>query len=216
MHQPVRDRQHAEYLGDAIVHVIGLVAAVIAVPALLTFTAFQRDDPGALVATGIYGATLLAMILCSALYNMSRRSEWQPLLRRLDHAAIYFKIAGTYTAFALLAGEGRGLLAVLWTAAIAGTCLRVLAPGRLRALAIGLYLAMGWIAVIAGWPLMSALPGLVLGLIVTGGLIYTVGVFIYLSPRLPFRKAIWHSFVLTATGVFYVAVLLQVGQPPEG
>lgn len=196
----------AERVSDGVVHVVGLAAALTAVPLLVIRTSALNDQTMT-VATSIYGATLVAMILCSALYNMVRPGVWTGLLRRLDHSAIYFKIAGTYTPFTVLSGgHGGYLLAGLWTAALAGTGLRVWAHQRVRWLAVGLYLAMGWVGAIAGWSLFAQMPGHVLALIVAGGLLYTVGFAFYLAKRLPFHNTIWHLFVLVASACFFAAV----------
>lgn len=205
-----REESRAERLADATVHVIGIVAAGVAVPVLLVLTALLRGDAAAMIATGIYGLTLILMILCSALYNMVTRPDWKPLLRRFDHSAIYFKIAGTYTPFAVMSGQGLALLAGLWAAALAGSCLRVFAPDRMRLLAYGLYLAMGWAGLVAGRPLLAELSEAVLFLIVLGGCLYTGGIVFHLWRRMLFQNAVWHVFVLVASAVFYLAVLLHV------
>lgn len=202
----------AELRSDAVVHVLGMGLAVVAVPVLLVLTAMWRGDAAALIGVSIYGATLIAMIVCSALYNMATEPRRKAILRRFDHSAIYFKIAGTYTPLSLLSGgQGPALLITLWVAAVAGSCLRVLAPNRLRWVAFGLYLAMGWAGLVLGRPLLAVLSTEVLTLVVTGGCIYSVGTLFYLS-KMRFQKAVWHVFVLVATMVFYAAVLVHVRQ----
>lgn len=210
----VRDGySRAERLSDAVMHVSGLTAAMLAVPVLVTLTVVLRGDATAVVATSIYGATLIAMILCSALYHMVPQGSWTLVLRRLDHAAIYLKIAGTYTPFTLLAGGQGYLLAGLWGAAAAGTGLKMVSPERFRWLALALYLGMGWVGVVAGWSVFATVSAPVLVLIVIGGLIYTAGVGFFLYERLPFHNTIWHGFVLVASMVFYAAVTLHVLAP---
>lgn len=206
--QPPRSGpSRAESLSDAAVHLAGLAAAVVAVPLLVARAVDGRGDASAILGTSVYGATLIAMILCSALYNMVPSGAWTQLLRRLDHSAIYFKIAGTYTAFTLLSdGHGMVLLAGLWAAALIGTALRVLAHDRTRNVAIGLYVAMGWAGVFAGWSLFAQMSPEVLALIVVGGLLYTGGMTFYLLERLPFHTTIWHLFVLAASVAFFAAV----------
>lgn len=191
-------------------HVSGLTAAVLAVPVLVTLTVVLRGDATAVVGTAIYGVTLIAMILCSALYHMVPQGSWTRVLRRLDHSAIYLKIAGTYTPFTLLAGGQGYLLAGLWGAAAAGAGLKIVSPERFRWAALALYLGMGWVGAIAGWGVFSTVSTPVLVLIVIGGLIYTVGVFFFLFERLPFHNTIWHGFVLVASMVFYAAVTMHV------
>lgn len=208
-----RPYSRAERLSDASVHVIGLVAALMAVPVLVTLAAVLRGDVPAVAATVIYGLTLIAMLGFSALYHMGYRHRARGLYMRLDYGAIYFKVAGTYTPFVLLSGgQGWVLLTGLWGAAIAGTGLRALAPDRFRWLALSLYLGMGWAGLVAGWTLLASLSWPVLILMIVGGVIYTVGVAFFLSHRLPFHTTIWHAFVLAASGVFFAAVVVHLVQ----
>ncbi len=203
----------AERRSDAVVHVAGLAAVAVAVPALIGLTLWQGGGPREVLGVGIYGATLLAMILFSALYNMSRSPRWQGLLRRLDHSAIYAKIAGTYTPFTLTAGGHSGyLLAGLWTAALAGIGLKAISPARLRWVALALYLGMGWAGILAGGGFVGELSPAVLRLILIGGGLYTLGVAFFLFERLPFHYTIWHVLVLVASLVFYAAVTVHVVQ----
>lgn len=200
----------AEYISDAVVHVAGLSLAVFAVPVLIVVTVLVRGDAPSIVGTSIYGVVLILMLLSSALYNMIVRPDWSGILKRLDHSAIYMKIAGTYTPFTLISGQGAGLTIGLWAAALAGVALKVFAPYRFRWVGLTLYLAMGWAGVVAGQALMSALPTPVVILMITGGALYTLGVAFYLCERLPFHNTIWHVFVLIASLVFYAAVTVQV------
>lgn len=199
-----------ELVSDGVVHVLGLTAALASVPVLITLTAFLRGDAPAIAGTAIYGATLIAMLLCSALYNMIRAERWQGLLWRLDHSAIYFKIAGTYTAFVMLTGTGLLLAVILWLAALSGAGLKVLAPHRFRWLGFALYLGMGWAGLVLGWPLFQAMSTPVVALIAVGGMTYTLGTLFYLMGRLPFHNTLWHVFVLAASVVFFAAVTTHV------
>lgn len=210
MLQPRTLYSPAERLSDAVVHVAGLVVVAGAVPVLIVLAAMLRGDAASVVGTSVYGATLVAMILCSALYNMISRPGWTWLLRRLDHSAIYLKIAGTYTPFALISGQGWLLTGVLWVAALVGVTLKAISPARFRVAALALYLGMGWAGFLAGGDLLAALPGAVVALMVVGGVLYTAGVVFYLWERLPFHYTIWHVFVLAASMVFYAAVVVQV------
>lgn len=207
---PRNDYSRAERLSDAAVHLGGLVLAVGAVPVLIVVTVLLRPEVTAVAGVTIYGVALLGMIGASAAYNLSVREAWRRVLQRVDHAAIYLKIAGTYTPFALVTGQGIALTLGIWGGALAGVALRVLAPGRWRGLAVGLCLALGWAGVLGGGAMLAALPGPVIGLMIGGGLLYTAGVAFYLWDRLPFHYTIWHVFVLVASGLFYGAVLALV------
>jgi hemolysin III len=201
----------AERLSDAAVHAIGLALAAMAVPALIWLAATRRGDAGTLAAVAVYCVCLLAMLTCSAVYNVGAGGRWTPVWRRLDHSAIYLKIAGTYTPLVALSGVAAGpLLVGLWTAALGGTSLKVLAPGRWRRVGLTLYLAMGWVGVLAGGEVIAALAPASAELVKAGGLLYTAGVVFYLWERLPFHTAIWHGFVLLATALLYAAIAVEV------
>ena len=209
-HKDARVYSRAEYLSDAAVHVAGLSLAVLAVPALLVTAAVVRGDAPSLVGTSVYGIALILMLACSALFNMVRRPEWSWLLRRLDHSAIYMKIAGTFTPFTLMSGQGLALTFGLWSAAAVGVALKVADPQRFRWPGLALYLGMGWGGAVIGSSMFAALPGPALSLIVAGGLLYTLGVVFYLWDRLPFHNTIWHIFVLVASAAFYGAVAVLI------
>lgn len=200
-----------ERLSDAVVHVTGLAAVAVGVPVLVVLALVFRGDGAAIVGISVYGAALFAMIGFSALYHMVHHPAWTPIFRRLDHSAIYWKIAGTYTPFTLLSGgHGAGLVAGLWAAAMAGTGLRMLAPHRFRTVNLALYPAMGWAGAVAGWSLFATLSPVVLGLVIAGGVLYSVGMAFHLWRSLPYHNTIWHVFVLVASMLFFAAVSLHV------
>ncbi|MCC5987965.1 MAG: hemolysin III family protein [Pararhodobacter sp.] len=199
-----------EFLSDAVVHVTGLTLVLMALPVLIVITGLFRGDLHSMFGVGVYSAALLAMLSFSALCNMGAGTARAWLYRRLDHAAIYVKIAGTYTPFTLLTGQGMALTLGLWGAALAGVVLKLISPEKLRWLALALYLGMGWAGVVAGQALLAALPMPVLVLMMLGGGLYTLGVVFYLWTTLPYHNTIWHVFVLVASLVFYAAVMVQV------
>jgi hemolysin III len=203
----------AERFSDAVVHITGLTVALMAVPVLVTLAIVLRGDAPAVVSTTLYGVALVAMLLCSALYNMAGHPKWRALFRHFDHTAIFIKIAATYTPFILLSGgQGAWLLPGLWGAAFLGSGMRMMAPDRLQLLAVGIALAMGWAGLFAGDAFFAGLSTQVVVLIVTGGLLYTVGVGFFLWDRLPFHNTIWHVFVLAASIAFYAAVMVHLVQ----
>ncbi len=206
----------AETRADAVVHVAGLGAAVLAVPLLLGAALVRAIEGGGLqvfAAFLIYGLAFLAMIGASALYNLLSGSHRAALLRRLDHSAIYLKIAGTYTPFTLIPGQGLWLVAGLWGAALTGVVLKLISPDRFRAVGLALYLGMGWVGVALLPQMLATLPGASVALIVAGGLTYTLGVVFYLWSRLPYHYVIWHVFVLVASFAFYAAAWVLVLSP---
>lgn len=201
----------AERMSDGVVHVVGLGAALIAVPILIAMTFYYRAHPEAVMGASVYGATLVIMLSFSALYNMIENDEWSETLRRLDHSGIYVKIAGTYTPFVLLSGApATGLLIGLWSSATLGTVLKMMDPVRFRWFGLALYVAMGWAAVWAGHSMLAELPQTVLILMIAGGIVYTAGIAFYLLDWLPYHNTIWHIFVLTGSILFFAAVALRI------
>ena len=208
---PPRDGySRAERRSDAVVHLAGLALLPVLLPLLIWLTLDSRGEPEALWGVAIYAGALAAMLGASALWHMRRGSGLDWLWRRLDHAAIYVKIAGTYTPFTLITGQGLALMAGLWGAAVLGVALKLVSPERFRWLALALYLGMGWAGVVAGQALMAALPMGTLALMLAGGITYTVGVAFYLWRGLPYHITIWHGFVLVASLLFYAAVVALV------
>jgi hemolysin III len=197
-----------DQMADRVVHVVGIGLGTAAAIALVVVTAID-GEAGDLVPILIYAIGLVAMLGCSAAYNVfntSLRREW---LRRFDHAAIFAMIAGTYTPFTTrLAGDwASGLTAAIWAVAATGIVLKLLRPRHIEAISIVLYLALGWIGLVAVGPFRSALDARTLALLTLGGVIYTAGVVFHLWRRLPYQNAIWHGFVLVAASVHYVAVI---------
>jgi hemolysin III len=204
-----REPSRRELIADAVVHVLGLVAGFAGAIVLLALGAVWGDALD-VVALLIYAAGLLAMLVCSALYNLARGSGRRALLRRFDHAAIFAMIAGTYTPFTTLRLEGGwayGLTAAVWAIALSGMVLKLWKPHVVEKASVPLYLALGWIIVIALNPLIGALELSTLILLAVGGLLYTAGVVFHVWERLPYHNAAWHGFVLAAAAVHYVAIL---------
>jgi hemolysin III len=150
------------------------------------------------------------MLGCSGLYNIAGEGPRKALLRRLDHAAIFGMIAGTYTPIGLLAlggAWGWGVLVVVWAGAAGGAAFKLVAPGRFGRASIAAYLLLGWAGLAALDPLLAALPPRDLALLAGGGLLYSLGVAVHLSTRLPYHTAIWHALVLAAAACHYAVVL---------
>ncbi len=201
----------AERLSDAAVHVAGILLSLMAAPVLVTLAAVWLHDRGLVIAASVYGLSLIAMLCCSALYHMTPAPEWKDHLRRLDQSAIYLKIAGTYTPFAVMSGpQAMPFLAGLWAAAAAGVSIKLIAPRQLFGLTVALYLAMGWAAVVVGGPILERMTPEGFRLVVLGGGLYTVGVLFLIWERLPFHNTIWHVFVLTASLLLYAALLIEM------
>jgi hemolysin III len=197
-----------DLIADRVVHAVGIGLGLVAAIVLVLVTV-NDGGSGDLLPVLIYTTGLLAMLGCSAAYNVfhtSNRREW---LRRFDHAAIFIMIAGTYTPFTTRLSEGwaLGLTAAIWAVAAMGIVLKLWQPRRIETISIALYLALGWIGLAAVAPFRAALDARTLSLLALGGIVYTAGVVFHLWRRLPYQNAIWHGFVLVAASVHYVAVV---------
>jgi hemolysin III len=206
-----REQSRGEEIANTVCHATALVAAVAALPTLLLAAARHgtgRDIAGA----SVFGATMVLVYLSSTLYHAIAHPRAKPLLRRVDHGAIYLLIAGTYTPFTLgvLGGPwGWALFGLVWTLAVVGVTLKAFDWMSYPVASTVLYLAMGWSALLALRPLLErvATPGLVL--LAAGGAAYTLGVvFFALDSRLRYGHFVWHLFVVAGTACHYVAVLL--------
>lgn len=204
----------AERIADGAVHALGVLLALTAVPVLITLTAVFDGSARLVAAVSVYGVAMVAMFGASAAYHLIPFPAWREPLRRIDHAAIYIKIAATQTPFAVFVGGPRGgwVLAAIWTAAALGAAAKVLALSRYGLASTLLYLAMGWAGLALIWPggQSEALAPVTMILVAAGGALYTIGVAFLMLERLPFHNAVWHGFVLSATFVFYAAVLTEV------
>lgn len=205
-----REQTHAEEIANSISHGVGCVAALASVPVLVMVT-HKLGSTINLVAACVFAATMVLMYFTSAFYHVLPAGRVKQVARKLDHAAIYLLIAGTYTPFTLgvLNGAwGWTIFGLIWSIAIFG--LLLMAFDRLNNpwLSNGLYLAMGWLVLIAIVPLISRmqLPGLLW--LVSGGLAYSLGVAFYATDaKLRFGHFIWHLFVLAGTVCHFFAVL---------
>ncbi len=200
--------ERRELLADVAVHALGLALGAAGVVAMLAVVA-QSSADGQVLPITVYLVGLLAMLGCSALYNVWRSCRWRDWLRRFDHAAIFIMIAGTYTPLGLRlpSGWALGLTAGVWTAALAGVAAKLFQPRRAETLSVALYLALGWVGVIAAEPLLASLDRTTLVLLLAGGVVYSVGVVFHLAARLPYARALWHGFVLVAAAIHYAAIV---------
>jgi hemolysin III len=206
------ERLSRELLADGVVHALGLALGIVGAAALVGLAVFY-GNPVLMAPLLVYAAGLVAMLGCSAAYNLLRSSRRRDWLRRFDHAAIFAMIAGTYTPFTILGLQGgwsSGLTVAIWSVAAIGIALKLWQPRRIEAISVALYLGLGWIGLIALHPFMVAFDTATLALLATGGILYSVGVVFHLWRWLPFHNAIWHGFVLVAAGLHYCAILTVI------
>ena len=199
----------AELIADGVVHIVGLAFGLVAATALIVLTGVF-GTVSEIVSVSVYATGLLAMLGFSAAYNLWPVSNWKWLLRRFDHSAIYLLIAATYTPIVMQIPNTLFVVLMLvgiWSVALAGVAIKLMLPGRFDRLAVALYLALGWSALMAYDTIVGSLPKLPLVFITIGGVLYTLGVIFHAWQRLRFQNAIWHGFVLLGAACHYTAVL---------
>lgn len=199
-------------VASSVIHGIG-IALSIAGLVLLVITAADGGGPRAVAASAVFGASLILLYTVSTLYHAIPQPAVKGALRTFDHIAIFLLIAGTYTPFTLVALHGAwgwGLFASIWTLAALGIALEVGLLKHNRRLAALLYVAMGWVGLVAFGPLSEALSDGGMVLLLAGGAAYTLGVPFYLWRKLPYHHAIWHAFVLAGSVLHFFAVLFYV------
>lgn len=199
-----------EELVHALTAGLGVTACAIAIPWLAWVAA---GDVPRLIAGLVFGGSALAMFVTSVIYHSARQPERKEMLRKLDHAAIYLLIAGTYTPITLVAMRdawGWTLFGCAWTLAVLGIIAKTTVGFRFPKLSTLLYVLMGWMGVVAIGPLSEALSGTELAWILAGGLVYTAGVPFYVWKTRRYTHAVWHLFVLGGVACHFAAVLSVV------
>jgi hemolysin III len=197
---------------DVFVHLIGIAAGLVGVAIMLVQALRQLPIPST-ACLAVYGTGLMAMLACSAIYHMLAAPGWKEVFRRCDHAAIFLKIAGTYTPFAVvnLGGiAGYALLTSVWAVALLGAAAKLLLAHTWDRLAIVLYLALGWSVLAVFPPLIASVPPTALVLLGIGGMLYSVGVIFHVWTSLPYQNAVWHLFVLAGSACHFGAVMEAV------
>ena len=206
----VRAQTLGEEIANAISHGIGFLLAVAALPILLVFAAGGHGAAN-VVGASLFAATALLLYLVSVLYHALPAGRAKTWLNRCDHAAIYLFIAGSYTpfTFGVLQGVwGWALFGIVWPLAAAGVALKLANRLRHPLWSTGLYVAMGWVVLVAAAPLVQRMSGTGLAWLVAGGLAYTAGAVLYIfDSRLRYGHFVWHLFVLGGSTCHFFAVL---------
>jgi len=208
-HRGERSLSYGEELANSISHGLGLVLAIAAVP-ILVVAANRAGKTSFLVGVIVFAASMVLLYLASTLYHSITHPGLKQVARVFDHSAIFLLIAGTYTPFTLgvLRGPwGWTLLGIVWSLAAIGLTLKVVAGTRHSWISIGLYVAMGWLAVVAVKPVFEHIPLPGILLVVAGGLAYTFGLGFFAARRLRYSHFIWHLFVIAGTTCHFFAVL---------
>jgi hemolysin III len=198
-----------EEIANSVSHGVGLLAALVAAPFLIV--AASQLSAANLVGAIVFAVTMVLLYAASTLYHALPQGRAKRVFMKLDHGAIYLFIAGSYTPFALgaLSGPwGWTLFGLVWSMAIMGVALKSFNRLTHPWLSTGLYLAMGWLVLIAAVPLVQNVPTMGIALLVAGGLAYTLGViFFALDNKVRYAHAVWHAFVIAGTGFHFFAVL---------
>jgi hemolysin III len=200
---------------NSITHLAGSLIALGGAVALVFVAA--GGDGRRLTALSIYGASLFILYLSSTMYH-SLRGPAKRVFHVLDHCSIYILIAGTYTPLTLVTLRGVwgwSLFAVIWLLAVIGIIKDALFHGRFRVVSVLLYVAMGWLAVVAFGPLRQALPPEAITWLIAGGIVYTAGIaFFAMSRRVPYTHGIWHLFAIGGSVCHYVMIWQFIARAP--
>ncbi len=210
-------QKHMEYsvleeIIHAITHGVGVILSIAGLSWML-YVSISAADPWRIVASSIYGATLITLFLASTVYHSMYASRHREIFKLLDHCAIYLLIAGTYTPFLLVAmrsDTGWWLFGTIWALATAGIIKKLWFRHRFPKIALASYLVMGWLVVVAAPQVASAIGPNGMAWLVAGGISYSVGAVFYALDRLPFNHAVWHIFVLAGGVCHFLSVVWHV------
>lgn len=196
---------------NAISHAFGALVALIAGTLLLIKG--QHVDSWQFFGLFVYAASMVLLFLSSTLYHSSQDEKKRQWYKKLDHTAIYYLIAGTYTPFlsiGLPTAKAHYLLIALWAIAILGTLFKLVFIHRFEKISLIAYLLMGWLAVLVMDDMYHYLSIPCLTWLIIGGLSYTVGALFYALKGVKYSHAIWHIFVLIGAGSHFLAIYLYI------
>ncbi len=206
-----KEQSVKEELANTISHAVGLIAAVIAAPFLIYYSA-THGDTLAVVGTAVFITTAMTLYFSSTFYHAIRDGKWKRIFQMADHVAIFLLIAGTYTPFTLgvLHGTfGWIMFGLIWLMAITGIVLKLITGVKNIKVWVAFYLAMGWLIIIAAKPLLDNMAVSGVLWIAAGGAAYTLGVIFYAMPHRKYSHFIWHLFVLAGTAFHFIAVMFH-------
>lgn len=199
-----------EEICNCTIHGLGIILGIAGLVVLSAFSA-TRGSAWTIVSTAIFGASMIILYTTSTLYHAITNLQAKTILKKFDHIAIYYLIAGTYTPFLLVnlrGAIGWTIFGIIWGLAILGTILKLTLSGNgTKIWSISLYLIMGWLIIFASHKLFQTLNTTALTFLILGGLFYTLGIGFYVWKSRKYTHAIWHGFVLTGTIMHFFAVL---------
>ena len=200
----------AEEIASSSCHALGIVLGIAALAVLTAFASIS-GSPWKIVSCAVFASSMIILYSTSTVYHALTNVHAKQILKKFDHIAIYYLIAGTYTPFLLVnlrGGLGWTIFGIIWGLALMGTVLKLVIGGKGTKLwSILLYLIMGWLIVFASKTLFSALNTTGLVFLILGGLFYTLGVPFYMWKKKRFTHAVWHAFVLAGTIMHFFAIL---------
>ncbi|RCX21352.1 hemolysin III [Fontibacillus phaseoli] len=201
-----------EEIANAITHGIGALLSLAGLVLLIVYSSL-KGTAWHVVSFTVYGVSMLLLYSCSTLVHSFKEGKVKDLFEFFDHSSIYIFIAGTYTPFMLVAIRGPlgwSLFGVVWGIALLGVVFKAFFVKRFLFMSTIFYLIMGWLIVIAWGPLVAAVPNTGMVLLVTGGILYSLGTIFYVWRGFPYHHAIWHLFVLAGSVTHFFAILLYL------
>ena len=201
-----------EEIANSVTHGVGALLSVVALTMLVVFGALS-GDPWKLAAGIVYGLSLVLEYTASTLYHAMPQPKVKHVFKILDHAGIYLLIAGSYTPFMLVTIRDDGgwwMFALIWGLAIIGITVEAAWAYRPKWLSVVVYVAMGWLCVLAIGPMIENLDPAGLWLLIAGGLMYTLGTIFYILKKVPYMHMVWHLFVLAGSVCHFLAIMLFV------
>jgi hemolysin III len=204
-----RPQSLGEEIANSVSHGLGLLAAAAAFP-VLVMVARERGDATAIVGASVFATSMVLLYLTSTLFHALPEGRAKRVFQILDHSAIYLLIAGTYTPFTLgvLRGDwGWTLFGLVWGLAVVGTVLKAVGGVRYTTVSTWVYLAMGWLILIAAKTVWTLVPNWGLFWLFAGGIAYTAGAVFFMAERIRYFHFVWHLFVVAGTACHFVAVL---------
>lgn len=205
-------KQRMEF-ANAISHGLAALFYLVAVPFVLSMAAFHGGSSALVMSVSIYGFSLLLVFFASTLYHAIPVLKYKSTLRILDHIAIFFLIAGSYTPFLI---RYLGLihavpyLGIVWGITLVGAVFKLFFTGKFKAFSVGLYVIQGCLILFFGAEVLSKMSDIVFKLVLTGGIFYLFGVVFYMWQKFPFHHTVWHAFVFLGSLAHFVAITYAV------
>ncbi|WP_306118663.1 MULTISPECIES: hemolysin III family protein [unclassified Roseitalea] len=201
------DYTRGERIADGVIHVLAIIASLVAFSILFVFAITRLSVPMS-IALIVYGISVMALFCFSAAYHMTPWPGARPLLRRLDQAAIFVKIGGSYTPIVLLIDTlfGYVILTMVWVAALVGAGGKIVFGRLFEGYSVPLYLGLGWASLLLLWPMFATVPFIDAWLVIAGGVAYSVGVIFHQWDGLKYQNAVWHGFVFIASACHFAAI----------